>query len=160
MVMVVSSALRLRDLIRYTDTDDVAAYKDLDFAQRQRVDFKPVGIWLSVGNAWGEFAADGLGKKYEHEIPVQLARGTRLVRVRDDLDVRNLTSEYGRRCRRPNPRQEDMALIDFAKVVADNPLASGIYFGPRAIAKGSQMWIGMMDVPSVCVWDGSKIVRV
>lgn len=112
---------------------------------RQRIDYKPAGLWYECNKAWKEFVQrEGFGHGYRHKylLEVNLNRMCVIRTVKELLDFQ---SKYG-----VKPRPNMQMKIDWVAVSKDY---DGIEICPYQSKLRLEIdWYYPWDVASGCVW--------
>lgn len=127
----------------------------------------PSCLWLSQGRAWKDGAArmwDGVQARHRwqhrHEVHVDPRK---LMRIRNIGDLRKFEAAYGRDTNPVDPISIRI-LVDWARVIRDNPAKAGIWMQQAAIDHPEtwqkHYWAHLWDVESAAIWRADAVVRV
>lgn len=125
----------------------------------QRVNFKPKGLWYSIGGAWIEWMQSEMPSWYTaaaHLYEVELSPDARIVRLTSERDLAAFEDGFSV----DDATTGRIRSIDWERVAG---LWDGIEFSPYVwSARMKYMWYSMVDVPSGCVWntDAARVRHV
>ena len=114
----------------------------------QPIDFKPKGLWLSVGSEWKEWANRESFEIGDVQTRIKLRADANIVRIENEDQFDAFDAKYG-------TQWHGTDMINWQKVAKDY---QGIVIAPYLWGRRMEpMWYYTWDVASACIWDANAI---
>lgn len=118
----------------------------------QTTEFKPRGLWYSMGNSWRDWIESEMpdwNPSYDFAYKLEVDT-TDILILKTEEDVHTLSRDYGRRIINGNPTS-----IDWVEIAGS---WKGIEFPEYLYSvRYDYLWYSTVDVAGGCIWDMSAI---
>jgi hypothetical protein len=128
--------------------------------KKQKITWKPSGIYAAKGNSWLNFMKNHLNKKTDkiYKYSIVLSKDADIVTLDTIKSVEKFLRKYGK-------QSDEYYLIDWRKVSKDY---DGIHVTKNVIKSYPKkeewiikyLFITMFDVETLCIWNNKKISLV
>ena len=121
-------------------------------SSKQRIDFKPIGMWYGIGTEWVDWVRSEMSHWETDNVFKIDINPSKMLFIKNENDVIKLQEQYG-----VDKFGMGDYKIDWSLVAKDY---SGIEFNPYHYALSRKyMWYYSIDVASGCIWDKGALKR-
>ena len=138
--------------LHYSDDDSLSEGKLAEMTAREQDHFKPVGFWLSHGDAWKQYSEGTSIGCGEYVYRVRLNRGIRAINI-TTKNLAAFSEEFA--LNRDYITDNILRFVDWNKVKLAYQVIT--FYPYRRSRNCYDIWYNSVSIPSACVLDSTAI---